>query len=160
MSTLAHDQFATASWQGNFDVYNVGPNDTAPRLLRISLEAATTDLDAADVFKFIKLGSDTIVIGGWVNTDALDSNGTPTWEFDIGYDPDTASADPDFFYNGAAAGSHNANFIAGIGAAAAPFIPDDGDEYMITAVNTAGAATAAAGTITLSLLLANKEAYT
>lgn len=159
MSVLAHDQFATASWQGNYDVYNVGPGEDT-KLIRISLEAATTDLDATDTYKFIKLGSDTVVLAGWVNTDALDAHATPTWEFDIGYDPDTAAADPDFFYNGAAAASHNTNFIAGVGAAAAPFIPDDGDDYMITAVNTAAAATAAAGTITLSLLLGCKQSYT
>jgi hypothetical protein len=157
MSELAHDQFATASWQGNYDVYSVGPGEDT-KMIRISLEAGTADLDAADTFKFIYLDSDTVVLGGWVNTDVMDSGGT-TWEFDIGHDSDTAAPDPDFFYNGAGAASHNANFIAGIGATAAPFIPDDGDNYFITAVNTAAPTTAAAGTITVSLLLGCKQNY-
>ena len=158
MSELAHDQFATASWQGNYDTYSVGPGEDT-KLIRISLEASADDLALNDTFKFIYLDSGTVVLGGWLTTDAIDSGGTAA-VIDIGYDPDTAAADPDFFVNGSAASARNVPFIAGLGAASAPFVSADGDNYFVTGLVQTAPTTAAAGTITVSLLLGCAQDYT
>lgn len=150
MATYAHPN-AKASWQGNYDVKGAGYNGI--RIESIQLEVTAAQLTLNDVFKLIKLSNDTAVIGGWIKTDTLDSHTTPTLTLDIGYDLDSGTDDPNFFFDPTAAASFAANFIAGIGTAAAPFVASD--DYTVTATVSAAPATAAAGTIYVYLILAD-----
>lgn len=156
MATFYHDKFASASWQGNYDVYDVGPGEDT-KWVRLSMEAGASDLALNNVFKFIKLSSNTVVLGGQINTDTLDAHATPTLVLDVGYNLDSGTDDPDFFVNGSAGAAANVGFIAGLGAASPAFIPTD--DYFVEVLVQTAAATGAAGTITLSLLLGNAGAY-
>lgn len=146
-------QKAKASWQGNYDVYGIGPGDGA-RLVPIEVELTAAQVANGNIINLIKLNSNVVVLGGWIKTDALDAHATPTLDLDVGYYHTTATDDPNFFFEGGgASASRNANFIAGLGTAAAPYVASE--DYTVAVTFTAGAATAAAGTIYVYLLLAD-----
>ena len=151
MATYSHPR-AKASWQGNYDVYGAGYNGV--RLEAIELQVDAEQLVSGDVFNLIRLSGDTAVIGGWVKTDALDAHATPTLDLDVGYDLESGTDDPNFFFEGGgAAASFEGPFIAGIGAAAAPLVA--GEDYFVTVTLTGSAATGADGSIYVYLLLAD-----
>lgn len=154
MATLYHSN-AKASWQGNYFPRDAGPGDK-PEWHRFEVEVTAAQLALNNVIRLVKLSSDVIVLGGQLNTDELDSHATPTLVLDVGYAADTATDDPDFFVNGSAGASANVPFIAGIGAASAAYVPADNDDYFVEVLVQTAPATAAAGTITVSLLLAGK----
>lgn len=144
-------QKAKASWQGNYDTYGVGPGDGV-RLVAIEVELTAAQIASGNIVNLLRLTPNTAVLGGWIKTDVLDAHATPTLDLDVGYYCDTVTDDPNFFYEGGgAAASRNANFIAGIGAAAAPFV--NTEDTTIAVTFTANAATAQAGTIYVYLLL-------
>ena len=145
-------QKAKASWQGNYDTFGVGPGDGV-RLVAIEIEPTAEQLVSGNIFNLLKVSANTSVIGGWIKTDTLDSHMTPTLDLDVGYYSDSITDDPNFFFEGGgAAASFAGNFIAGIGAAAAPLVDDD--DYTIAVTLTGSAATGADGTIYVYLLLA------
>lgn len=145
-------QKAKASWQGNYDVYSVGPGDGI-RILPIEVELTAAQIASGNIINLIKLDSNVAVLGGWIKTDELDSHTTATLDLDVGYYHDTGTDDPNFFFEGGgAAADRNANFIAGIGAAAAPYVASE--DYTVAVTFTANAATAAAGTIFVYLVIA------
>lgn len=151
MATYEHPAFAKASWQGNYFAY--GPaHENGVELLPIEVEFGADELSAADIHRAIRLNSDCIVLGAFVDAEDLDSNGTPTLTFDLGYSGDTASDDDYWLANSTIA---QAGGVAE--SSALPFIPTE--DYFVQFKVETGAATGAAGKITLYLRIANGGAY-
>ena len=162
MATYYHPD-AKPSWQGqNTQVVTVGPNDQA-RWINISLEVTAAQVEAVNtVFRFIRLGEDTVVLDGNFVTDVIDAHAsTPTLVLDVGLSDGGTSDDPDYFVNGVvntATEGINTPFAttAGMNTALGQRFQAVADYYVEALVQTA-AATGAAGTITVSLLLGNKS---
>lgn len=152
MATFSHPR-AKASWQGNYDVFGAGYNGIRLEAIELNVDAA--QLVSGNVFNLIKLSSNTVILGGWIETDTLDS-GTPTLDLDVGYDLDSGTDDPNYFFEGGGAGaSFSGNFIAGVGAAAIPFVATD--DYFVNVTLTASAATGEDGAIRVYLILADAD---
>lgn len=148
--TFSHDQFATASWQGNYDAYGPGPNDSSPRLFAIDMDIADTTV-INDVYRFIYLNANSVVIDAFIKSDDLDSATSLT--LDLGYDLDSGTDDPDYWLAASTIGQ-----TGGVAkSTAVPFIADD--NYFVQMLIKAAAGTAVAGTVTLYLLIGSKDAY-
>lgn len=113
-------------------------------VLDVTHEVTTAELQLADKIHFGKVPKGAIYVGGYLATDDLDSNGTPTLVLDIGDDDD-----PDGLLDGTTTGQAAAitNFN---GAYLTNRTAVTGEKSVIVTVQTA-AATAAAGTIRVVL---------
>lgn len=126
------------------------------RLQTYELEFTAAQLNTADIIYLDKFNADTRILGGWIEFDELDAHATtPLLEIDCGWDDGTTD-DPDGFLNsGVIAGGGPANVVltTGVGTAVSTFIPAADWDFKLTVI--AAAATAAAGTIKVSVLLAD-----
>ena len=161
MATYYHPS-AKPSWQGNnTQVVTAGPND-GTRWVTFSVEMTAAQVALNNVIRFCRLGQDTVVLDGNLTTDVLDSHATtPTLVLDLGLSDGGTSDDPDYFVNGVvngAAAGINAPFAttSGVNTALGTRFQPVGDYYVEMLIQT-GAATAAAGTVTVSLLLGNNS---
>lgn len=129
-----------------------------------SFELATTDLDASDIILLDKLPANAVIVGLYLMSDDLDSNGTPTLAANVGlYESDGATAaDADCFASAIttlqSATTSWQDILAEAGTAAVANIGDplwdvagdsqgDFEEYYVALTLSAAAATAAAGTL-------------
>lgn len=155
MATYYHPQAKPSNPGGDVDVRGAGYNGV--RLECIELEVTAAQLVINNVFKFARYSSDTVILGGWVEFDDLDS-GTPAFEFDIGLD-DGTTTDPDALLNsGVISGGGGVSVVltAGIGTAVVTNLAMAAD-YDVYGTVVAAPATAVAGTIKLCLLLADRS---
>lgn len=157
MATYYHP-FAKPSNPGSdVDVRGAGYNGI--RMENIELEVTAAQLALNNTFNFIKLEADTVILGGWVEFDELDSHATtPTFEFDIGL-KDGTTTDPDALLNsGVISGGGPVNVVltAGVGTAVVTNLAMAAD-YTVYGTVVAAPATAAAGTIKLCLILGHRS---
>jgi hypothetical protein len=151
MSNVSHGKYATASWQGNYDTFKCGPEDGI-RYVGFTLDIGTDNLGAGDVWKFVRLDSDTVVLGATLIVDDLDSDGSAAVTIDLGYDLDSGTDDDDYFLANSTIGQAGGSATS----AAAPLFATA--DYVVQAKVETAAATAQAGTATCYLTLANKNA--
>jgi hypothetical protein len=163
---------ASASWQGNYFPRAAGGNSPRWETFEISVTAAQAV--ANNIFNLVKLTSDTLILDGYMTCSGLDSHATATATVDLGFlsdaDGDGDTDVIDFFVDGLAIGASGAaatvNFDANDLGTTGPFYPvdtltSDGSNntgYFVSAKLLGTVATAAAGTIRVGLLLADKNA--
>jgi hypothetical protein len=152
MANVAHDRFAAASWQGNYDVFDAGPG-MGVQQISIELDVGTDNLGAGDLWKFIKLSKNTEVRSARLTVPDLDTNGAPAITIDLGYDLDTGTDDDDYWLANSTIGQ------AGGSAASTAVQFRTTSDYTVQAKVETAAATAAAGTVTLDLEIAPKAVY-
>ncbi len=154
MATYYHPAAKPSDPGGNQDVRGAGYNGI--RLATYDVEFTTSQLATGDKIILDRFSSDTRVIAGWIEFDELDSHATtPTLDIDVGWDDGTTD-DPDAFLNtGVITGGGPATYVftTGIGTAVTTFVPAADWDFELNVV--AGAATAAAGGIKVSVLLAD-----
>jgi hypothetical protein len=173
MATFYTDQ-CNASWQGTY--FPRGAQNGGPTWVTYSIAVTAAQAVANNIFNLIKLDRNTIVLDGYCYAEGLDSHATATATIDLGFlsdangDGDTNVVD--FFVDGLAIGSAGAgatkNFDTNDLGATGPFIPVDtltstgavNGGYFISAKLLGTVATAAAGTIKVGLLIADKASYT
>jgi hypothetical protein len=156
MATYYHPKAKGSNPGGDVDVFGAGYNGI--RMECIELEVTAAQLVLNNTFNFIKLNDSTVILGGWVEFDELDSHATATFEFDIGL-KDGTTTDPDALLNsGVISGGGPANLVltAGIGTAVVTNLAMVAD-YTVYGTVIAAPATAAAGTIKLCLVLADRS---
>lgn len=156
MATFRHPKAKLSNPGLDQEVRGAGYNGV--RIETFELEVTTAQLAIGSVHEFAKFNDDTVILGGWVEFDELDTNGSPAFEYDIGYIDDSANDDPDAFLNsGVVAGGGPANVVltTGIGTGVATFLP--ADDWVLKGTVIAAPATAAAGTIKLCVLLADRS---
>jgi hypothetical protein len=111
-------------------------------VLDVSHEVTTGELEASDVIQFGTIPEGAIYLGGFIATDDLDSNGTPTLDLIVGDDDDADGLQA----------SGTVGQAAGITTLSGTYITNkqttDGEKTIKVTANAA-AATAAAGTIRL-----------
>lgn len=155
MATYYHPQAKPSNPGGDVDVRGAGYNGV--RLECIELEVTAAQLVINNTFNFARYSADTVILGGWVEFDDLDS-GTPAFEFDIGL-KDGTTTDPDALLNsGVISGGGGVSVVltAGIGTSVVTNLAMVAD-YDVYGTVTAAPATAVAGTIKLCLLLADRS---
>lgn len=177
MATTFYHPDAAASWQGEYFPKMAGPNGQ-PTWVTYSVSVTAAQAVSNNIFHMCKLSSDTLVIGGYLKASGLDVNASTTALVDLGFmsdangDGDTDSVD--WFVDGAVLPTLTGSVVASFDASAAagygimPFIPADTltstgantTGYFVTAKLVGTVATAGAGTITVGLLLANKDFVT
>lgn len=156
MATYYHPKALGSNPGGDVDVYTAGYNGI--RMECIELEVTAAQLVLNNTFEFIKFDDDTVILGGWVEFDELDTNGSPAFEFDIGL-KDGTTTDPDALLNSgviSGGGPANAVLTAGVGTAVVTNLAMVAD-YTVYGTVIAAPATAAAGTIKLCLLLGDRS---
>lgn len=155
MATITH-QYANSNVRTNFLGGQTG----------ISYLSATVSLTAAEVangnvVEFFRLPADAVIVDGYIKSDELDSNGTPTLTVEVGHDGDV-DAFVDSATHTTAAQIVRAGGTAQFGAGT-PLLPrdptdpvqNDNDPFtiqegtVIKATFNAAAATAAAGKLSL-----------
>lgn len=143
MATIAHDKYASPSFQGNYDVFGVGPGDGG-RWFGFTLDV--TAPVTGDLWNFVKLSKDTIVMDAVLQHDALSASGLVV---DVGIE----GGDVDLFIDAVTVTT------AGVKRPTANIVPSfEGDDYMVQGVCSGTIGTPAAGTVTLYLQLANVNA--
>ena len=178
MATFYHEA-AQPSWQGNYFPRESGPNGQ-PTWVSYTMSVTAAQAVSGNIFKLVKLSRNTIVLDGYLRADGLDVDASTTALVDVGYVSDAAGdGDPadnaDWFVDGAVlptlTGGITAQFsvnTAADGYGISPFIPADtvtstgavNGGYFVYASLLGTVATAGAGTITVSLLLADKASVT
>ncbi len=157
MATLYHPFAKPSSPGGDVDVRGAGYNGV--RLEVIEAEFTTAQLALNNTVNFIKLSSDTVILGGWVEFDELDAHASsPTFEFDIGL-KDGTTTDPDALLNsGVISGGGGVSVVltAGIGTSVVTNLAMAAD-YDVYGTVVAAPATAVAVTIKLCLLLGDRS---
>lgn len=156
MATLYHPLAKPSNPGGDVDVRSAGYNGV--RLEVIEAEFTAAQLALNNTVNFIKLSSDTVILGGWVEFDELDAHATATFEFDIGL-KDGTTTDPDALLNSgviSGGGPANVQLTAGIGTSVVTNLAMAAD-YTVYGTVIAAPATAAAGTIKLCLLLGDRS---
>lgn len=156
MATFYHPHAKPSNPGADVDVRGAGYNGV--KLECIELEVTAAQLAVNNTFNFAKYSDSTVILGGWVEFDELDSHATATFEFDIGL-KDGTTTDPDALLNsGVISGGGPAKMVltAGIGTAVVTNLAMVAD-YTVYGTVTAAPATAAAGTIKLCLLLADSS---
>ncbi len=133
--TTQADGFSSTAYKGSGNQLCV---------LDVTHEVTTGELEAADVIEFGKVPSGAIYVDGFIATDDLDSNGTPTLDLIVGDDDDEDGLKVSGTVGQAAAvtefdGAYLTNKTT-----------VDGEKTIKVKVNAA-AATAAAGTIRVVL---------
>jgi hypothetical protein len=155
MATYYHPQAKPSNPGADVDVRGAGYNGV--RLECIELEVTAAQLAINNTFNFARYNSDTVILGGWVEFDELDSHATATLDIDIGL-KDGTTTDADALLNGGVitgGGPAKAVLTAGVGTAVVTNLAMVAD-YTVYATVIAAPATAAAGTIKLCLLLGDK----
>ena len=113
-------------------------------VLDVTHEITTTELQLADKIRFGKVPAGAVYVGGYIATDDLDSNGSPTVNLEVGDDDDV-----DGLYDGTTVGQ-----AAGIVTFNGTYITNrttvSTEKYIAVNV-TAAAATAVAGTVRVVL---------
>lgn len=62
--------------------------------------AVAANVEDGDIFEMCRIPAGAVVIGGWINADDMDSNGTETLDMDVGWAANGSdAADPDGFGN-------------------------------------------------------------
>lgn len=113
-------------------------------VLDVTHEIQTTELQLADKIRFGKVPAGAIYVGGYIATDDLDSNGSPTLNLEVG-----DANDVDGLYDGTTVGQ-----AAGIATFNGAYITNKttvSSETIIYLNVTAAAATAVAGTVRIVL---------
>ena len=170
MATYYHNDCA-ASWQGNY--FAASANQNGPTWVTRTINVTAAQAVANNIFNLIKLDRNTIVLDGYMTCEGLDSHATATATVDLGFlsdangDGDTDVVD--FFVDGLAIGAAGAaatkNFDTNDLGTVGPFVPVDtltsdgsvNGGYFISAKLLGTVATAAAGTIKVGLLIADKR---
>ena len=168
MATFSHPD-CVASWQGNYFAKDAGPNGS-PAWHHFSLNVTAAQAVQNSIFKMCKLSSDTVVLGGFITTTGVDGHSTATATVDVGFLSD-ANTDGDtdvidYWVDGHACANSGARATTTLEAMDGLFYPADTltstgaatTGYFIACKMITAVGTSAVGNITLSLLLASKNA--
>jgi len=165
---------AKASWRGDYTNVRSALHG-APSWVTVTMSVTSGQAVANNIFNLIKLDANTVVLDGYLKTTGIDGHATATATMDLGYlsdaDGDGDTDVIDFFVDGHSLGNAGAaaitNFDGNDLGTSGPFYPVDtltSDDslntgYFISAKLLGAVATAAAGTITVGLLLAPKDGH-